>query len=94
MPYTSEVDGKMMRLSYFTQSRIIFRFSSKSSSNTRSGLRVYSIGVAIATSGRTTSHFLMWYSIHSEWMLISPSTKWKRGLSRKRLIASEPMSRP
>ena len=74
MPYTSEVDGKITRLPYFTQWRTILRFSSKSSSNTRSGLRVYSMGVAMATSGSTTSHFLMWYSSHSVWMEMSPST--------------------
>ena len=39
MPYTSEVEGKRMRLPYFTQLRTIGRFASKSSSNTRSGSR-------------------------------------------------------
>ena len=38
MPYTSEVDGKMIRFPYLTQYRTTRRFSSKSSSNTRRGI--------------------------------------------------------
>ena len=53
-------------------------FASKSSSNTRSGWVTYCAGLAIATSGTTTSHFLMWYSTHSLLIVMSPSTKWKR----------------
>ena len=30
------------------------------------------MGVAMATSGSTMSHFVMWYSIHSRWMEMSP----------------------
>ena len=81
MPYTSLVLGNTMRLLKRTQSRTMRRFSSKSSSNTRSGLRTYSIGVAMATSGRITSHLRTWNSTHSRLMLMSPSTKWKRGWS-------------
>ena len=31
------------------------------------------VGVAMATSGRTMSHLLIWYSIHSRLIWISPS---------------------
>ena len=59
MPYTSEVDGNTTRFLCRTQARTMGRFASKSSSNTRKGSRTYVAGVAIATSGRTVSHFLM-----------------------------------
>src|SRR5262245_12725201 len=70
------------------------RFSSKSSSKTASGSRTYADGVAIATSGSTTSHFLTWYSIHSLLIAMSPSRYVKRGSERNGAILSDPMSRP
>lgn len=79
MPYTSEVEGKMMRFLYFAHFRTTSRLASKSSSKTRSGSFTYWIGFAIATSGMTTSHFLTWYSIHSRLIVMSPSTNRKRG---------------
>ncbi len=50
--------------------------------------------MAIATSGRITSHLRMWYSIHSLLMVMSPSKKWKRGFAMRSAILSEPMSMP
>jgi hypothetical protein len=79
IPYTSEVEGKTIRLPYLCTCRTILRFSSKSSSKTDSGRSTYTFGVAIATSGRITSAFLMWYSIHSLLIEMSPSTKSNRG---------------
>ena len=55
---------------------------------------MYSIGVAIATSGSTTSHFLMWYSIHSLWIEMSPSWKLKSSNFSSRLIAVSLRSMP
>src|SRR5690242_21841239 len=75
LPYTSEVDGKISRFRYFTHWRTIDRFASKSSSNTRSGSVTYCAGFAIATSGTTTSHLLMWYSIHSRLIVMAPTRK-------------------
>src|SRR6476620_6669107 len=59
------------------------RFASKSSSKTLSGSRTYVAGVAIATSGRITSHLRMWYSIHSRLIVMSPSKKWNRLLAAR-----------
>src|SRR5882724_1861347 len=70
----------MRRLPYLTQWRTTSMLASKSSSNTRSGWVTYCAGLAIATSGTTASHFLTWYSTHSLLMVMSPSTKWKRGV--------------
>jgi len=83
-----------MRLPYFTQDLTMGRFASKSSSKTFSGSFTYVAGVAMATSGRITSHLRMWYSIHSRLMVMSPSKKWKRGCGRRSATRSEPMSMP
>ena len=50
--------------------------------------------VAIATSGRITSHLRMWYSIHSRLIVMSPSKKWKRGFAMRSVMRSELMSMP
>src|SRR5574340_170305 len=94
MPYTSEVDGNTRCLLYFTAARTIGRLASKSSSNTRSGCLTYEPGVAIATSGRITSHLRTWYSTHSLLIVMSPSKKWKRGLPIKSEMRSALMSMP
>jgi hypothetical protein len=83
-----------MRFLWRTQARTIGRLASKSSSNTRSGSRTYVAGVAIATSGSTTSHFLTWYSIHSLLIVMSPSKKWKRGSDIRSAMRSACMSMP
>src|ERR1700680_1735670 len=70
----------MRRLPYLTQWRTTSMLASKSSSNTRSGWVTYCAGLAMATSGTTTSHFLTWYSTHSLLIVMSPSTKWKRSV--------------
>ena len=48
----------------------------------------------MATSGRTTSAFLTWYSIHSRLIAMSPSRKRKRFSARNSAIRSLPTSRP
>ncbi|KWW38905.1 hypothetical protein AU374_00782 [Cupriavidus metallidurans] len=94
MPYTSEVDGNTRCLPYFTAARTIGRLASKSSSNTRSGSRTYVAGVAMATSGSTTSHLRMLYSIHSLLMVMSPSKKCMRGWFTRSPRRSDDISMP
>src|SRR5512139_3769986 len=48
----------------------------------------------MATSGRTTSAFLTWYSIHSRLMAMSPSRNRKRDSPRNSASRSLPTSRP
>ena len=50
--------------------------------------------VAIATSGNTVSHFLIWYSIHSRLIVMSPSKKWNRFSAMRSVIRSVCMSMP
>ena len=77
MPYTSEVDGKDDALAVLhaaphdRQVRLEVELEHACSGSRDVG----GAGLAIATSGSTTSHFLMWYSIHSRLMVMSPSKK-------------------
>ena len=94
IPYTSEVEGKMMRFLYLAHLRTIARLASKSNSKTRRGSLTYWAGLAMATSGSTASHFFTWYSIHSWEIVMSPSTNLNRGLSRQLPSLWSPTSMP
>ena len=57
-------------------------------------LPTYVAGVAIATSGKITSHLRTWYSIHSLLIVMSPSKKCMRGCSTIAPSRSRDMSMP